>query len=242
MQIACKYITYGNNDKAGKFADVNGINLYYETYGEGKPILLLHGNGGSVAGHSVRIADFKDKYKIIAVDNRAQGKSGDDGQELTYDLMADDINKLLEQLHIDSVCIWGQSDGGIIGLILAMKHPGKVKKLAVWGANVQANNHALLPEIYEGIVEASKNSTNKKDKQLNTLMAKYPDIPFTALNNIQAPVLVMSGDRDAIQLEHTVKIFQHIPNAQLFIMPGATHYGAYEKSSLFKFILSEFLD
>lgn len=242
LKIDCKYINYGNNDKAGKFATVNGIKLYYEIYGEGKPLLLLHGNGGSIVGHSVRIADFKHKYKVIAADSRAQGKSGDNGQELTYDLMADDINKLLEQLHIDSAYIWGQSDGGIIGLILSMKYPHKVKKLAVWGANIQADTNALFPKIYEGVVEASKNSKNKKDKQLSMLMAKYPNIPFTALNSINAPVLVMSGDRDAIQLEHTIKIFQNIPNSQLFIMPGTTHYGAYEKSSLFNLILSEFFD
>jgi len=242
LKIDFKNLNYGNNDKAGKFVTVNGIRLYYEIYGEGKPLLLLDGNGGSIENQSARIAYFKNKYKIIAVDSRAQGKSGDDGQELTYDLMADDINKLLEQIHIDSAYIWGQSDGGIIGLILSMKYPDKVSKLAVWGANIQADTSALLPKIYEEIVEASKNSKNKKDKQLSTLMAKYPNIPFTDLKSIKAPVLVMSGDRDAIQLEHTIKIFQNIPNSQLFIMPGATHYGAYEKSSLFNLILSEFFD
>ncbi len=242
LKIDFKNLNYGNNDKVGKFATVNGIRLYYEIYGEGKPLLLLDGNGGSIVDQSARIAFFKHKYKIIAVDSRAQGKSGDDGQELTYDLMADDMNKLLDLLHIDSAYVWGQSDGGIIGLILSMKYPDKVKKLAVWGANIQADSSALLPKIYEGIVEASKNSKNKKDKQLSTLMAKYPNIPLTDLKSIKAPVLIMSGDRDAIRLEHTIKIFQNIPNSQLFIMPGATHYGATEKSSLFNLVLSEFFD
>lgn len=242
LKIECNYTSYGNNDKSGSFVTVNDIKLYYETYGSGEPLLLLHGNGGSISGQAVRIADFKNKYKVIAVDNRAQGKSGDDGQELTYDLMADDINKLLEQLKIDSAYIWGQSDGGIIGLILALKYPDKVKKLAVWGANIQADTNAFSPGIYESVVEASKTAKTEKDRQLNTLMAKYPNIPFSDLKSIKAPVLIMSGDRDAISLKHTINIFQHIPNSQLFVMPGATHYGAYEKPSLFNIILSGFFD
>lgn len=242
LKIDCRYTDYGNNNKAGGFVTINGIKLYYEIYGDGKPLLLLHGNGGSISGHAVRIADFKSKYKVISVDNRAQGKSGDDGRELTYDLMADDINKFLEQLKIDSAYIWGQSDGGIIGLILAMKHPEKVKKLAVWGANIQADSNAFSSGIYESVVTASKTGKTEKDRQLNTLMAKYPNIPFSDLKNIKVPVLVMSGDKDAISLEHTINIFKNIPNSQLFVMPGATHYGAYEKPTLFNLILSDFFE
>ncbi|MEE1944238.1 alpha/beta hydrolase [Pedobacter sp. KR3-3] len=242
LRIECKYTDYGNNDKAGNYITVNGIKLYYEIYGSGKPLVLLHGNGGSISGHKVRIADFKSKYKVIAIDNRAQGKSGDDGQELTYDLMADDINKLLEKTNIDSAYIWGQSDGGIIGLLLAMKHPDKVKKLAVWGANIQANEQAFAPKIYESIITGSKNGKTIKERQLNTLMVNYPNMPFSDLNSIKAPVLVMSGDRDAINIEHTIGIFQHIPNSQLFVMPGATHFGAYEKPGLFNSVLLEFFN
>ncbi|MBX2920923.1 MAG: alpha/beta hydrolase [Chitinophagaceae bacterium] len=242
LKVECKYTSYGNNDKSGNFVTVNGIKLYYETYGSGEPLLLLHGNGGSISGQAVRIASFRNKYKVIAVDSRAQGKSGDDGQELTYDLMADDLNKLLEYLKIDSAYIWGQSDGGIIGLILAMKYQDKVKKLAVWGANVQADSNAFTPGIYESVVTASKTGKTEKDRQLNTLMAKYPNIPFSDLKTIQAPVLVMAGDRDAISLTHTINIFQNISNSQLFVMPGASHYGAYEKPALFNIILSDFFD
>lgn len=238
--IKCRYTNYGNNEKSGNYVAVNGIKLYYEIYGNGKPLVLLHGNGGSISGHKIRIADFKNNYKVIAIDNRAQGKSGDDGQELTYDLMADDINKLLEKINIDSAYFWGQSDGGIIGLLLAMKHPDKVKKLAIWGANIQANEQAFSPKIYESIVTASKNGKTEKDRQLNTLMVNYPNMPFTDLKSIKAPVLVMAGDRDAISIAHTTSIFKHIPNSQLFVMPRATHFGAYEKPGLFNLILSEF--
>jgi len=240
LKIECKYTNYGNNDKAGNYVTANGIKLYYEIYGSGTPLVLLHGNGGSIAGNKVRIADYRNKYKVIAIDNRAQGKSGDNGQELTYDLMADDINKVLEQIGIDSAYIWGQSDGGIIGLLLAMKHPDKVKKLAVWGVNTQANEQAFSPKIYESIVTASKKGKTAKDRQLNKLMVDYPNIPFADLKAIKAPVLVMSGDKDAINIDHTINIFQHIPNSQLFVMPKASHFGAYEKPGLFNLVVLEF--
>jgi pimeloyl-ACP methyl ester carboxylesterase len=242
LRIDVNHIDYGKNDSAGGYVDVNGIKLYYEVYGQGKPLLLLHGNGGSIKGHSARIAYFKQFYKVIVVDSRAQGRSDDGKQELTYDLMTNDVNKLLDILHVDSAYVWGQSDGGIIGLILAMEHPDKVRKLATWGANIQADSTALLPEIYRSVVDASKNSNNPKAKKLNMLMAKYPNIPFANLNRISAPTMIMSGDRDAIQLTHTFEIYKHIPKGQLFIMPGATHYGAYENPNLFNQVLKEFFD
>lgn len=99
-------IDYGNNPDAGHYATVNGIKMYYEVYGEGQPLLLLHGNGGSIKGHAGRIEHFKSKYKVIAVDSRAHGKTEDTGDSLTYDLMAKDINMLLESLKIDSCFIW----------------------------------------------------------------------------------------------------------------------------------------
>ena len=119
---------YGANKKTGKYAKVNGINLYYETYGAGKPLVILHGNGGSIENADQHIPFFKEKYKVIAIDSRGQGNSIDDTTKLTYDLMASDVNQLLEQLQIDSAYIWGHSDGAILALLLAMDYPKKSKK------------------------------------------------------------------------------------------------------------------
>src|SRR6218665_1864785 len=91
---------YGNNSEAGHYATVNGIKMYYEIYGEGSPLLLLHGNGGSIKGHTGRIEHFKSKYKVIAVDSRAHGKTQDPGDTLTYEKMTADINALLDYLKI----------------------------------------------------------------------------------------------------------------------------------------------
>src|SRR5215217_945212 len=124
-------INYGDNKEAGNFKKINGINLYYETYGTGKPLIFLHGNGGSIFSARAKIEYFKKYFKVIAIDSRAHGKSIDTTTAiLTYSQMANDINVLLDSLHIDSAYVSGQSDGGILGLLLAIHYPNKISKLA----------------------------------------------------------------------------------------------------------------
>lgn len=235
-------VKYGDNPDAGKYATVNGIKMYYEIYGEGSPLLLLHGNGGSIKGHTGRIEYFKSKYKVIAVDSRAHGKTQDPGGELTYEKMTADINALLDELKIDSCYVWGQSDGGIIGLELAMDYPKKVKRVAVFGANIKPDTTAVYPEIVNWVNKSLTTEKNDHHKRLLLLLKDHPNIEYSALSKIKVPVLVMSGDRDAIKLEHSVKIFQNIPKANLFIMPGATHFGSYEKPDLFNKVLEDFFE
>ena len=233
-------IEYGNNLDAGHYAEVNGIKLYYEVYGEGDPLLLIHGNGGSIRGHAGKIEYFKKKYKVIATDSRAHGKTEDIGDSLTYKNMTSDINELLNLLKIDSCYIWGQSDGGIIGLRLAMDFPDKVKKLAIFGANLKPDTSAVHKSIVNWVDENSKKTKDNHEKRLFDLLKFQPQIEYSELSKIQIPVLIMSGDRDAIRLEHSVEIFNHIENSNLFIMPGATHFGSYEKPDLFNLILNDF--
>ncbi|WP_034920660.1 alpha/beta fold hydrolase [Gillisia sp. CAL575] len=233
-------IEYGNNLDAGHYAEVNGIKLYYEVYGEGDPLLLIHGNGGSIRGHAGKIEYFKKKYKVIATDSRAHGKTEDIGDSLTYKNMTSDINELLNLLKIDSCYIWGQSDGGIIGLRLAMDFPDKVKKLAIFGANLKPDTSAVHKSIVNWVDENSKKTKDNHEKRLFDLLKFQPQIEYSELGKIQIPVLIMSGDRDAIRLEHSVEIFNHIENSNLFIMPGATHFGSYEKPDLFNLILNDF--
>jgi len=127
---------YGKNQQAGHYIRLRGINLYYETYGQGSPLLMLHFNGGSISAFSCNIPYFSRYYKVIAVDSRAHGKTIDNGDSLTFEMMADDFNALLDSLRLDSCYVIGWSDGGISGLLLAIRHPDKVKKLAVTGANL----------------------------------------------------------------------------------------------------------
>jgi pimeloyl-ACP methyl ester carboxylesterase len=239
--IAQNTIPYGNNPSAGKYAVVNGIKLYYEIYGEGLPLLLLHGNGGSIAGRAAEIAAFSKKYKVIAVDSRCHGKSGCMPGDLNYEMMAADINALLTQLNIDSCLIWGHSDGGIIGLIMAIQYQDKVKKLVTTGANVTPDTSAIFPQLLalEKMYPMIPDTMQQKHLKL---MVYNPNISFAELKKIKCPVLVMAGDRDAIREEHTIKIYQSIPNAQLCIVQGATHFFSGEKPALFMLLVTDFFE
>ncbi len=225
-------LAYGENPAAGKTASINGIDLYYEIYGEGEPLLLLHPNSGSIAAMAPQIEEFSKKYRVIAPDNRGHGRSGTGGGQLTYPLMADDFDKLLDQLGVKSAHVVGWSDGGILGLLLAIHHPDKVGKLAIMGANLnpQGAHDWALEWVAREVEEANKHLANgdedpglKIHLQRMELLGKQPQIPVSELKKIDAPALVMAADRDVIRNEHTLLIFDNIPRSQLDIFPGATH-------------------
>src|SRR5689334_15941587 len=141
-------IDYGNNPEAGNYYNNNGVKIYYEVYGEGKPLVLLHGNGGSIKSRAPLIGEFAKKYKVIAFDSRCHGKSDCPAGYLTYEQMADDVDKTLQHLGIDSAYVWGHSDGAIVGLLLAIHHPDKVKKLLASGANLRPDSTAIEPDLF----------------------------------------------------------------------------------------------
>jgi pimeloyl-ACP methyl ester carboxylesterase len=235
-------IKYGDNKDAGNFKKVNGINLYYEVYGTGKPLIFLHGSGGSIRGARAKIDYFKKHFMVIAIDSRAHGKSIDTLTEnLTYVQMANDISVLLDSLHIDSAFISGQSDGGILGLLLGINFPHKVSKLATFGANIFPGKEAVFDEIDDLVRDSLKVTKNQVTKKLYALLAYQPSITEKDLQKIKCPVLIISGDRDVIRLEHSIKLFYNIPNSNFFVMPGATHYGSVEKPDLFNTVLLDFL-
>lgn len=221
---------YGNNSKVGKYITTRGIKIYYETYGKGEPLLMIHGNGGSISNFKHQIAYFEKNYKVIIADSRSQGKTIDTSKTLTYEMMADDLNALLDSLHIRSANVLGWSDGGINGLLLAIRHPDKVKKMAITGANLIPDSSVLHPEgvamVKEGIEFLKK--AKQDESTINTLklfkmMDTEPHITFNDLQKIKYPVLVIGGDNDIIKPSHTVQIFEGIPQANLWIIPRAGH-------------------
>lgn len=236
-------INYGNNPQAGNYLDSNGVKIYYEIYGEGKPVVLLHGNGGSIAGRASYIEELSKKYKVIALDNRCHGKSGCPAGYLTYDQMAEDVNRLLNHLKLDSVMIWGHSDGAILGLLLAIRHPDKVKKLLASGANLRPDTTAIDPAALPLLDLLSKQmlSDSIHAKQFH-LLVDQPHIPDSDLQKIKADVLVMAGDRDIIRIDHTFEIFKNIPGALLCILPGTTHFVYVDRKEWFTSILYDFFD
>lgn len=250
-------IDYGSNKAAGKYIDVNDIKVYYEIYGEGEPLLLLHGNGGSIDNFVYQIPELSRHFKVIAVDSRAQGKSTDSDKEISYALMASDMGELIEKLHLGSVYVVGWSDGGNVGLELAYAHPEKVKKLVTFGANYSNENFwapsdsitmdpndpriakvsPMLKKYKEGLDKMSPAVRAK----LDTLMAKYPNFTKEQLKQIKVPVLVAVGDHDVISLEQTVSLFTSLPHSQLLVVPGASHLVPIEQPELVNGEIIKFL-
>lgn len=238
---------YGNNPAAGKYAFVNGIKLYYETYGSGSPLLLLHGNRSPIASFYKQIPEFEKYFKVIAVDTRGQGKSNEDGKPYTYDLFAADMNAFLDSLKLDSVNILGWSDGGNTGLIMAMKYPKKVKRLVTMGANVFIDTTVVAPWVFDVVKKQMKefkedtSYDSRNNYRLARLLITEPNHNFAELESITCPVLVMAGENDLIKENHTKGIAEHIPKGTLMIVPKATHYLPQEDPQLFNKTVIDFL-
>jgi pimeloyl-ACP methyl ester carboxylesterase len=248
-------LPYGNNPQAGAYANVNGIRMYYETYGSAsaRPLLLIHGNGGSIWSMRCQIEHFRQTYKVIVADSRYHGKSENGDKPLTYELMADDYAALLQHLKLDSVYTIGQSDGAILTLLLAMNHPGSIKKGIAMAPNLRPDSTAQYGYIVrtvkqtrdsvEGLIRSGrKDAALRREAVYYQLMDEQPNIPTASLSHIQVPILLMSSDGDAITLEHILEIYRALPKANLLVMPAATHRMLREEYQLFNQMCQRFLD
>ncbi|WP_295669630.1 alpha/beta hydrolase [uncultured Mucilaginibacter sp.] len=244
--------TYGRNPAVGKYADIRGFKMYYETYGKGEPLLIIHGNGGSINNFLYQIPYFAKNYQVIIADSRSQGKSVDPTDSLSYEMMTDDLNALLDKLNLKSCYVIGWSDGGINGLLLAMRHPDKVKKLAVTGANLWPDSTAVDPFVYKWAVNMNKTVQDsakkmkspspaiKNELKLLHLLSYEPHITIEQLHTITCPTLVIGGDHDVIQPKHTMLIAQSIKNSYLWIIPNSGHSTPIFKKDQFNQVVSDF--
>jgi pimeloyl-ACP methyl ester carboxylesterase len=238
---------YGNNPKAGQYVALRGINMYYEIYGTGKPLLIIHGNGGSIKDFTKQIPYFSKEYKVILADSRAQGKTIDTGDSLDYNMMADDLDALLDHLHLDSCYVIGWSDGGNNGLLLAMRHPEKVKKLAITGANLWPDSTAVDPGLFvwlgamvDTLKTAKKTPEEKNQYKLLEMMTREPNITLQQLHTIKCPTLVIGGDHDALLPRHTLLIAENIPQSYLWILPNSGHATPINYSRQFNETIDDF--
>jgi pimeloyl-ACP methyl ester carboxylesterase len=226
----------------------DGITFYYEVYGAGEPVLLVHGNGGGIADLSAQIAHFRKRYKVIAMDSRDQGKSADSPDKITYEKMTDDLAALLDHLKVGPVNVLGWSDGGIEALLLGIRHPAKVKKIAAMAANLNPTDDALRADVLDLVksmmaaVPAAARDTpsGRRELKVTGMMLEEPHIDVKALESITAPTLVLAADHDVIRDEHTVDIYHHIPNSQLAIFPNATHMIPFDDPAVFNATVERF--
>ena len=242
---------YGANPAAGATFEHAGVSLYYEVYGKGPPLLLIHGNGASIGSMSAQIEYFRRRNTVIAMDSRDHGNSGDSPGALTFEQMADDLAALLDHLHLGPALVLGWSDGAIEALLLGVRHPDKVVKIAAMAANLEPGENALYPEViaYGSALLARDLPVNertgpKADRahKVTQLDLDEPHINPAALEAVSAPTLVLAADHDMIRDEHTLVIYHHLKNSQLAIFPNATHMIPFDDPALFNATVARFFD
>jgi pimeloyl-ACP methyl ester carboxylesterase len=225
-------------------ATVNGHRLYYAVHGSGPTLLLLHGGGDSGEHSFERQLDFfSGRHRIVAPDQVGQGRTPDVPGPLSYTGMMEDTVALLHALKLKHVDVVGFSDGGILALMLAVQHPELARRLVISGVNIAPEG--LNPDNLEDLRASQIPMPTTIDEKLAQLWLNsptYQQLNLGFLEKIQQPVLVISGDRDAITLEHTLKIFHALPNAELCVLPGTDHMTFSRRSEWLNPIIGEFLD
>ena len=206
--------------EADKYARVNGLRIHYAEAGEGRPVVLLHGNGEDHNLFETEIGQLVAAgYRVYAPDSRGHGKN-EPLTEYHYADMAEDVYQFIRTLGLEKPALYGHSDGGIIALLLEISHPGTLSVMAVSGTN-------LSPEgIISSFIEEFTELNEKKPDPLITLMLTEPHIDPAELRKITIPVLVTVGDDDLILPEETEKLSENLVNSVTVVVEGADH-GSY---------------
>jgi pimeloyl-ACP methyl ester carboxylesterase len=224
-------------------AKIHGHPLYYAVRGSGPTLVFLHGGGDSGENSFKRQLDvFSERYHIVAPDQVGQGRSPDVAGPLTYTGMMEDTAALLKLLKLQHVDVVGFSDGGILALMLAVRHPELIHRLIISGVNISPEG--LRPEDLAELRATQNPRPTTIDEKLAHLWATSPtqaELNVGLLATINQPVLVVSGDRDAITLEHTLEIFHALPDAQLCVLPGTDHATFSGRAEWLNPIMSAFL-
>jgi pimeloyl-ACP methyl ester carboxylesterase len=234
------------------YAAVNGLEMYYEAHGDGSPLLLLHGGGGSIPDKWIPF--FTPQFRVIAPEQMGHGRTADlVARPFHYHDMAEDTVELMRQLGIESAVVVGYSDGGIIGLDMAIHHPKRVVKLVVTGANSRFDGYTAENQEFARSFDPESQPVSDDYARLSPDGAKHwpvvlgrlkpmwgaePSFTTEELQRIEAPTLLIIGDRGIVTPEHAVEMFRTIPGAQLCVVPNAGH-GAVPKGMVLGFLLEE---
>jgi pimeloyl-ACP methyl ester carboxylesterase len=245
---------------AGRYASVNGLRMYYEVHGTGRPLVLLHGAFSNINSDFGKILPlFARTRRVIAVELQAHGRTANIDRPLTYEQMADDVAELLRQLQVDSADFFGYSMGGAVATLLAARHPAAARKVVYMGGAAYSPDglqpgllefeKTMKPEQFAGtpwLKEYQRIAPKPEDfpalvEQIRQLDVNWKGWPPETLQSIKAPVMIIVGDADVVRLEHVVQMFRlfgggvagdmvGVPNAQLAVLPGTTHVTIVEKT------------
>lgn len=240
----------------GQYASVNGLKMYYEIHGTGKPLVVLHG----AFGWATRFPILSKRRQVIAVELQGHGHTADIDRPLTCEQMADDTAALLKHLKIEQADFFGYSMGGNVALAVAIRHPDLVRRLAINGSHYGKIEDAYEPETLKqfqslpddfapAVLKDAYDKVAPDPKQWPVLVAKIKKMGleskgFSAdeMKSIKAQVLIAQGDRDGVRPEHAVEMFRLIPNAQLAVFPGGDHFLIFLNSEKLLTTVATFLD
>jgi len=236
-------------------APVNGVKLWYATFGRGEPVVMIHGGlaNSNYWAHQVRA--LQNRYRVIVLDSRGHGRSSRDAQPYGYDLMASDVIALMDYLKVGKAAIIGWSDGAIIGLDIAMKNPDRVSRLFAFAANSDPSGVADISK--SDVFNAFVARAGEEYKRLSPTPGEYsafvdeikkmwdtqPKWTADDLAKIKTPTWIVDGDRDeAIKRENTEFMAASIPNAGLLIQPQVSHFSFLQDPHQFSNDVLHFLD
>jgi pimeloyl-ACP methyl ester carboxylesterase len=252
------------------YADVNGLKMYYEVYGEGKPLVLLHGSYMNIPLNWSHIIPLlaKDR-KVIAAEMQGHGRTKDIAREFSYENMADDVSGLLQHLRIDKADVLGYSMGGGVAFQFAVRHPEQLRRLVVlsapyqhdgWWAEVEASFSTFTAEQFKGTpIQKEHESLGNDPAHFPEFVKKVVSIDLKPydwsqeVKNIQAPIFMALGDADGVRYEHALELFRAkgggkmgdidgLPQSRLAILPGTTHIGMMQRTDWLIPMLTDFLD
>ena len=265
-------MTTNTNNPTGTYASVNGINLYYEIHGTGKPLIMLHGGFGTFDMFTALSPALAHNHQLIGVDLYGHGRTALTDRPIRFESMADDIAGLINHLGLEKADLLGFSLGGAVALQTAIRHPEYIDQLVListpfkrsgWHPEMQAGMVAFAPEffmntpIYDGYVRVAPKPEDFPRLVNNMKEAMSQDYDWTEqVSALKIPTLIIAGDADGLPPSHAVAFFnllggglkdagwngEHLIPSQLAILPGATHYNIVSRPDLLLPVLSPFLD
>jgi pimeloyl-ACP methyl ester carboxylesterase len=270
--VSSKDTTVDTNVKPAEsgYANVNGLRMYYEVYGQGKPIILLHGSFMTIPLNWSHIIPLlaKDR-KVIVAEMQGHGRTRDIDREFSYEGMADDVSGLLQHLKIDSADVLGYSMGGGVAFQVALRHPEQVRRLIIlsgayahdgWWPDVEASFGTITADMFKGTpIQKQYDSFGNDPARFAEVVKKVISIdlkPYdwsAEVKKIKAPIFMAIGDADGIRYEHTLELFRAkgggkmgdlhgLPQSRLAILPGTTHIGMMQRTDILIPMITNFLD
>jgi pimeloyl-ACP methyl ester carboxylesterase len=233
--------------RAGEYASVNGLKMYYEVEGQGRPLVLLHIGACTIEVCFGKLRpEFTKSWRTIAPELQGHGRTADIDRPLSMDQLTEDVATLLRRLKVQNADFFGASIGGGIALRLALKHPELVHKAVIFG--VLYNNDGLVPGMLEHLKTLKAEDIPPRFREgyakvapepakfpalvakINTMVLAEKGLSPDDLKSIKAPILVMIGDSDFVRPEHAVEMYRLLPHAQLAVLPQSGHFAPIDRA------------